>query len=170
MLNKYKRRVKFGIYNIHGRLENPVEEVTPKHTHTHAHILVLVLLWTLLAQFPWSPCLKTSWTGATRLLFTHTPTSTQLQPRGAKRQLSYYFSQYAGSFRVSLIHRTTGLQDLYRAYVIINLMRAYTHGGWEQRQQVSTTLFTPRNKFFLCSWRDSNLRPLHDTYIHTVNS
>ena len=36
--------------------------------------------------------------------FTDTLTSTQLQPRGAKRQLSYYFSAHAGSFRVSVIH------------------------------------------------------------------
>ena len=33
-------------------------------------------------------------------------TSTQVQPRGTKRQLSYYFSAHAGSFRVSVIHRT----------------------------------------------------------------
>ena len=32
-------------------------------------------------------------------------TSTQLQPRGAKRQLSYYLSVHAGYFRVSVIHR-----------------------------------------------------------------
>ena len=38
--------------------------------------------------------------------FTHTLTSTQLQPRGAKRQLSYYFSVHAGSFWVSVIQRT----------------------------------------------------------------
>ena len=38
--------------------------------------------------------------------FTHTLTSTQLQPRGAKRQLSYYFSVHSGSFPVSVIHRT----------------------------------------------------------------
>ena len=30
--------------------------------------------------------------------FTHILTPTQLQPRGAKRQLSYYFSVHAGSF------------------------------------------------------------------------
>ena len=37
--------------------------------------------------------------------FTHILTWTQLQPRGAKRQLSYYLSVHAGSFRVSVIHR-----------------------------------------------------------------
>ena len=31
-------------------------------------------------------------------------TSTQLQPRGAKRQLSSYFSVHAGSFHVAVIH------------------------------------------------------------------
>ena len=35
-------------------------------------------------------------------VLTHTPTSTQLQPRGAKRQFSYYL----GSFRISVIHGT----------------------------------------------------------------
>ena len=35
-----------------------------------------------------------------------TVTITQLQPRGAKRQLSYYFSVQAQSFHVSVIHRT----------------------------------------------------------------
>ena len=39
--------------------------------------------------------------------FTHTVfTSTQLQQRGAKRQLSYYFYVHAGSFGVSVIHQT----------------------------------------------------------------
>ena len=38
-------------------------------------------------------------------------------------------------------------------------LRAYTHGGWAHRQQVSTTFLT-RKKFFLCSWRDSNPWPL----------
>ena len=33
-------------------------------------------------------------------------TSTQLQPRGAKHQLSYYLSVHAGSFLISVIHRT----------------------------------------------------------------
>ena len=37
---------------------------------------------------------------------THVLTSTQLQSRGAKRRLSYYLSVRAGSFRVSVIHRT----------------------------------------------------------------
>ena len=67
-----------------------------------------------------------------RNTFTHTLTSTHLQPRGAKRRLSYYLSQYAGSFRVSVIHPTTVLQDLERAYVII-IVRGYTHGGWEHQ-------------------------------------
>ena len=40
--------------------------------------------------------------------FTHTRASIQLKSRGAKRQLSYYFSVHArlGPFRVSVIHRT----------------------------------------------------------------
>ena len=38
--------------------------------------------------------------------FTHTFTSTQLQPCGAKRQLSYYYAVHAGSFRVSVSHQT----------------------------------------------------------------
>ena len=38
--------------------------------------------------------------------FTHTLTSTQLQPCGAKHQLSYYFSGHAGSFSVSVFHGT----------------------------------------------------------------
>ena len=33
-------------------------------------------------------------------------TSTQLQPRGTKRQISYYFSVHAGSFRVSASYRS----------------------------------------------------------------
>ena len=37
---------------------------------------------------------------------THVLTSTQLQPRDAKRQLSYYMSVPARFFRVSVIHRT----------------------------------------------------------------
>ena len=62
--------------------------------------------------------------GATRTHMDHMHslthfTSTQLQPHGAKHQLSYYFSVHAGSFRVSVIHQTHGLQDLQRAYVII---------------------------------------------------
>ena len=62
---------------------------------------------------------------------THTLTTTQLQPRGAKRQLSYYFSVHAGSFRVSVIHRTvtwTADLDHYCACVYI--------------QRVSTTFLT----------------------------
>ena len=38
--------------------------------------------------------------------FIHTLTSTQLQPRGAKRKLSYYVSVHAWSFRDSVFHRT----------------------------------------------------------------
>ena len=38
-------------------------------------------------------------------------------------------------------------------------LRAYTHGGWLQRQRVSTSFLPLKKKlttFFLCSWRDSN--------------
>ena len=38
--------------------------------------------------------------------FTHTLPSTQLQPRGMKRKLTYYSSVHAESFRVSIIHWT----------------------------------------------------------------
>ena len=45
-----------------------------------------------------------------------------------------------------------------------NIMHAYnvcmyTHGGWAHRQWVSTTFLTRKksHKFFLCSWRGSNL-------------
>ena len=54
----------------------------------------------------------------------------------AEEQRYYAVLQvYAGSFRVSLVHRT---QTLYRAHGII-LMRAYTHGDWAHRQRVSTS-------------------------------
>ena len=58
--------------------------------------------------------------------FTHTLTPTQVQPRDAKSQLSYYFSVHAGSFRFSesteLLHGlTTGsvtcVHDDYSACV-----------------------------------------------------
>ena len=39
-------------------------------------------------------------------------------------------------------------------------MRAYTHGGWAHRQLISTFLTRKNSTFFLCSWRDSNPRPL----------
>ena len=44
-----------------------------------------------------------------------------------------------------------GLQEFYRAYVII-LVRAFTHGGWAHRQRVSTTYLTQKNfhTFVLC--------------------
>ena len=38
--------------------------------------------------------------------FTRVLTSTQLQPRGAKCQISYYFWVHAGSFHVSVIYQT----------------------------------------------------------------
>ena len=72
--------------------------------------------------------------------FTHTLTSTQLQPRSAKRHLSYYFSVHTstGYFRVSVIHRTltwktgslTSVRDQF----------CMTDGGWAHRQRVSTIL------------------------------
>ena len=51
--------------------------------------------------------------------------------------------------------------DFSHAYVVI-LVHAHTHGGWAHWQRVSTTFMTRKNshKFFLCSWRDSNLGPL----------
>ena len=59
----------------------------------------------------------------------HTLTSTQLQPRGAKRQLSYYVSAHAGSFRVSAIHQTltwtTGSLSCVRDH---SCVCAYTQG------------------------------------------
>ena len=85
--------------------------------------------------------------------------STQLQPHGAKRQLRYYFSVHAGSFRVSINHRTlTWTTGSLSAYVII-LVHVYTHRGWAHWQWVSTTFLTQKNSF-LCSWWDSNLHPL----------
>ena len=39
-------------------------------------------------------------------------------------------------------------------------MRAHTHKGWAHRQRVSTTFLSRKTLFFLCSWRDSNPRPL----------
>ena len=52
--------------------------------------------------------------------FTHTLTSTQLQPRVVKHQLSYYFSVHAWSFPVSVIHQaltwTTGSLSSLRDY------------------------------------------------------
>ena len=40
-------------------------------------------------------------------------------------------------------------------------MHVYTHWGWAHRQRVSITFLTRKNsKFFLCSRRDSNPRPL----------
>ena len=87
--------------------------------------------------------------------FAHTLTSTQLHPRGAKRQLSYSFSVHAGSFRLSVIHRTltwtTGSLSCV-PYVII-LVRAYTHGGLgtPTARQHNICLTLKNSLFFSCA-------------------
>ena len=77
----------------------------------------------------------------------HTLISTRLQPRCAKRQLSYYYSVHAGSLRVFVIHQTltwtTGSLSCILNMII--LVHAYTHGGWAHRQRVSTTFLTQKN-------------------------
>ena len=52
-----------------------------------------------------------------------------------------FFSAYAGSFRVSVIHRTLTWTTWSLAYVrtwSIILLHAYTHGSWAHRQRVNT--------------------------------
>ena len=79
--------------------------------------------------------------------FTNTLTSTQLQPRGVKHQLSYYFSVHAGTFCVSVIHQTltwttgslTCVHDHSCAWV-------YTHRSWAHWHRVSTTFLTRLEK------------------------
>ena len=57
-----------------------------------------------------------------------------------------------------------GLQDLYQAYVVIlmreriSYVRAYTHWGWAHHPaSAQHFLLGKTHKFFLCTWRDSNL-------------
>ena len=88
--------------------------------------------------------------------FIHTLTLTQLQPHGVKRQLSYYFSVYAGSFGVSVIHQTLTWTTGSLSCVLIILVHACTHGGWTHRQQVSRTFLTRKNSLIF----HSILRPL----------
>ena len=62
---------------------------------------------------------------------------------------------HAGSFRVSMIHRTLTWTI---GSVTIMFMRAYTHGGWTAGQH--NIVCSEKHTFFLCSRRDSNLGPL----------
>ena len=127
------------------------------------------------ARFPWSPWLKWPRTVATHTLshgsnaFTHTLTSTQLQLRGAKRQLSYYFSVRAGSFRVSVIHRnlpwTTGSLSCLRHHSCA-CVPGVGHTDSESAQHFWLGKF---HKYFLCSWRDSNLCPLDPIVRRSTN-
>ena len=102
MLNKYKRRVQFDIYNIHSLLENPVEG----HTNTRIYIIIIIIIMNFNRRNSHGHH-GSKHRELAQHAFTRTLTSTQLQPRGAKRQLSFFPPQYAGSVRVSVIHRTT---------------------------------------------------------------
>ena len=53
------------------------------------------------------------------------------------------YKAHAGSFRVSMIHRT--LTWTYRIFNVRTWSFVYTHGGWAQRQRV-TTIFLTRKK------------------------
>ena len=88
--------------------------------------------------------------------------STQLQPRGAKRQLSYNLSVHAGSFRVSVNHRTltwttgslTCVRDHYCACVYTRVV------GHTDSESAQHFWLRKTNIVFLCFWRDSNHHPL----------
>ena len=75
--------------------------------------------------------------------FTHTLTitSTQLQSRCVKRQLSYYFSVHAGSFHVC---NPPNFDMDYRIFIVHTwpFLCYITHGGWAHWQLVSTTFLT----------------------------
>ena len=71
--------------------------------------------------------------------------SSQLQPRGTKRQLSYYFSVRVWSFLVSVIHRTLTWTTGYLACVRDHPCACvYSRGGWAHGR-VSTTFLTRKN-------------------------
>ena len=64
----------------------------------------------------------------------------------------------AGYFRVSIIHQT--LTWTTGSLTCIHGI-SHTHRRWAHRQRASATFLTQKNsKFFLCSWRDLNPRPL----------
>ena len=106
--------------------------------------------------------------------FTHTLSSTQLQttwcevpadcthslthfhqhsckPRGAKCQLSYYFSVYAGSFHVSVIHRTLTWTTRSLSCVRDHFCACVYTGGLAHRHRVSTTFLTRKKRSQICS-------------------
>ena len=91
--------------------------------------------------------------------FTHTLTSTQLQPHCVKHQLN--FSVHAGSFHVSCSTELGhGLQDLImRTWSVLCIC---IHMGVRHTDSESAQKFWIRktHKFFLCSRWDSNLGPL----------
>ena len=93
--------------------------------------------------------------------FTHTLTSTQLQPRGAKRQLSYYFSVHAGSFHVSVIHRT-----LTWTTGSLSCVRDHSHVYIKYTQRLGTLTVSQHNIFESAFGSESNALPIEPLRYH----
>ena len=95
--------------------------------------------------------------------FTHALASTRLQPRGAKCQLSYYFSVHAGSFCVSVIHQTltwnTGSLSCAHGHSCA-CMHVHTGVGLTNNESAQHFLLGKTHNVLLCSWRDLNVSPL----------
>ena len=92
--------------------------------------------------------------------FTHTLTSTQLQPLCTKCQLNSYFSVHAGSFRVSVIHQTLTWTTGSLTCICDHSCDVYVHTEVGHTDSESEHfLLWKTHKFFLCSWRDLNLHP-----------
>ena len=88
------------------------------------------------------------------------PPKSQLQQSRYPTLINY--NEHAGSFHVSVIHRTLTwtTQDLLRAHVII-LVRAYTHGALGTPTASQHNIFdSEKPKKILCCRRDLNLGPL----------
>ena len=90
-------------------------------------------------------------TGRTHLL-THF-TSTQLQPRDAKRQLSY--NLFSACWVFSCFRNPPNSEMEYGIFNVRTcsfMCCAYTHGGWAHRQRVSTICLTRKNsQLFSCA-------------------
>ena len=95
--------------------------------------------------------------------FTHALASTRLQPRGAKCQLSYYFSVHAGSFCISVIHQTLTWNTGYLSCVhghSCACIHVHTGVGLTNSKSAQHFWLGKSHQFFLCSWWDLNSGPL----------
>ena len=127
--------------------------------------------------------------------FTHTLTSTQLQPRGAKHQLSYSFSVRAGFFHVSIIHQpltwTTGsltcvhdhscaciytptvsqhnLLDLYRLNGFLVLLMGFKPSTFDINYNKYTIKFLNKSLQY-CPCVQQHIKPGHAGSIDTFSS